>query len=370
LIACREHHHGMPQVPPLAILTSPVALTLDGGATTGAPKRVQLLPAGFFAAKDGRPGSLEGSRISQWRLNEGDAAQLIQAMGRNEMLIDYEHQTLHAQSNGHPAPAAGWFSEIAFVPDAREPDGDQAGLWASDVRWTPKARAHIEAGEYRYISPVFLFEPDTGAVLRLLHVALTNNPALDGMTPVTAAALTALSARFPLSTTQEQPMNKLLAAMGLAADATEATALTALATLQGRADLSGSKDAEIAALKANQFDPAKHIPMTEHKKVTDQLAALTANADKAEHEGLMAVALADARILPVNETYWRAQPLAALKEFLKDAKPVAALAGTQTGGKPPPSDNKTTAALTADEQAMAKAFGQTPEQFAQAKKSA
>lgn len=356
----------MVQTRPLAVHSFLVALRSDAQGALVAPARVQLLPAGLFAAKDGRPGSMEGVTAQAWRLTATDAAAVIAALGQNELVIDYEHQTLNTSSNGQPAPAAGWFRGLEFV--------EGQGLFTTDARWTARAAQHIGAEEYRYISAVFTFDPETGAVEQLLHIALTNNPALDGLQPVTAAALTALSARLPFSTTpQEKPMKKLLAALGLAHDVSEDSALTALTTLQGRADLAGSqvsaKDAEIAALKANQFDPAKHIPMVEHKKVADQLAALTAGAEKTEHEGLMTAALADARILPVNEAYWRAQPLAALKEFLKDAKPLAALAGTQTGGKPP-ADDKKTAALTAEEQAVARAFGQSAEQFAKAKQSA
>ena len=50
---------------------------------------------------------------------------------------------------------------------------------------TDAARAFIQADEYRYISPVFSFDPETGAVLELKSAALTNYPALDGMDAVT-----------------------------------------------------------------------------------------------------------------------------------------------------------------------------------------
>ena len=59
------------------------------------------------------------------------------------------------------------------------------GLFAG-VDWTDKARAHIRAGEYRYISPVFAFDRQSGAVLRLICAALTNHPALDGMDAASA----------------------------------------------------------------------------------------------------------------------------------------------------------------------------------------
>ncbi len=125
---------------------------------------------------------------------------------------------------------------------------------------------------------------------------------------------------------------KVLVALGLPLDTGDDTALAQLSTLVQKAR---DQEQQIAALKASQFDPAKHIPLDEHQKLTTELAALKSTSDKAEHERLMTAALSDARILPPNEAYWRAQPLAALQAFLKEAKPLAALKGTQTGGNPP-----------------------------------
>jgi phage I-like protein len=81
-------------------------------------------------------------------------------------VIDYEHQTLNAATNGQPAPAAAWFSTLEWR------DGD--GLYATDVQWTERAAAMVAAGEYRFLSPVFCFD-NHGNVKALLHAALTNN---------------------------------------------------------------------------------------------------------------------------------------------------------------------------------------------------
>ena len=141
-----------------------------------------------------------------------------------------------------------------------------------------------------------------------------------------------------------------------------ATALTALAALRGQV---AAKDKQIEALTAGQFDPAKHIPLVEHQKVAEQLAQLTAQSDKAQHDQLMTAALADARILPANEAYWRGQPLAALQAFLKDAKPIAALGTLQTGGTPPVDTE--VAQLTAEESTVCKMLGITAEDFLKSK---
>jgi phage I-like protein len=109
-------------------------------------------------------------------------------------VVDYEHQTLLAAQNGHPAPAAGWFSKLEWR---------ESGLFAIDVEWTERATQMIEGGEYKYISPVFAYDKKTGKVLRLLHAALTNNPALDGMDAVAAS-------QYQLLNTEKLSMNELL----------------------------------------------------------------------------------------------------------------------------------------------------------------
>lgn len=342
----------------VAVLTS----IISDEAIAGGASRVHLLPCGYFESTDGRPGNVAGVTAQKWRLTMEDAWPLITALDnkKTSMLCDYEHQTLLAEKNGLPAPAAGWCKKLEWV--------DGQGLFATDVQWTDKAKAHLKAGEYKYISPVFLFDKETGAVTDLKHFALTNDPGLDCLQPLVAA----LSQRFSPTTDptrnlpKEPSMNRILAALGLQHTATEDTALTALSTLQGQATLAAGKDAEIMALKANQFDPTKHIPLVEHTKVAEQLAALKATADAAEHETLVKTALSDCRIMPANEAYWRGQPLAVLSAFLKDAKPLAALKGLQTNGKAPDGDPAKNT-LSAEELAVCKNTGLTPEQFIAAK---
>lgn len=362
-------------------------IELDGQAGVGvsAPTRLRVIPDGEFDAVDGRPGNIKGVKAKKWVMHAKAAQAVISRFlaRRLKLVIDYEHQTLKAADNGKPAPAAGWITALEYEPGK--------GLMAT-VEWTEDGRAFVEGREYLYLSPVFLFHPDTGEVQSLHSVALTNTPALNSLGEIAAmAALAALadqndfyraehspltgretslrsfSRRLPGSgrTTNEEPTmdkTKVLVALGLPLDTGDETALTALSALSQKA---GSLEAEVAALKANQFDPAKHIPLDEHKKVTTELAALKESQDKAAHDQLITAALSDARILPANEAYWRKQPLAALQEFLKDAKPLAALSSTQTGGKPPAGG--AAVALSAEEQAACAALGMTPEAFAKAK---
>ena len=331
-------------------------------ASGQAPTRIKLMPSGTFAAHDGRPSSLEDVTCSAWVLTDRVGAAMVQAAQQRQRkwVIDYEHATLLAKETAQPNPAAGWFTQLEYVP------GD--GLYAVDVHWTDRAAAMLAAGEYLYISPVFPFDRHTGMVAGLHSVALTNDPGLDmlpALTQLTASGGLLLDDSFPPTHLQEiSQMDKLaiLAALGLPASTPDDTALTALSALRGQM---AAKDEQITALKATQFDPAKHIPLEEHQKVAGQLAALTAESEKTQHEALMTAALGDARILPANEAYWRGQPLAALQAFLKDAKPLAALGAMQTAGQAPA--GSASAALTAEERYACKQLGLSADDYIKSK---
>jgi phage I-like protein len=131
---------------------------------------VRLLPAGKFRSAEG---SGRPHDAPAWRMDAETAAILISqdAARANRRVVDYEHQTLSAASNGQPAPAAGWIEALEWRDD---------GLYAG-IAWTPKAAAMIDDGEYRYLSPVFSYDA-TGRVLDILHAGITNHPGLDGLT--------------------------------------------------------------------------------------------------------------------------------------------------------------------------------------------
>ncbi|MXR36690.1 phage protease [Craterilacuibacter sinensis] len=142
-----------------------------------APARVfRLIPAGQFRAVDGRPQGLPC-----WTMDSEAARQIIATVSAlaGDVVIDYEHQTLKASTNGTLAPAAGWFKELEW----REGDG----LYVMDARWTENAAAMLTAREYRYISPVFSYGQASGRVISIHSAAITNTPALDGLTDLAAA---------------------------------------------------------------------------------------------------------------------------------------------------------------------------------------
>ncbi len=98
-------------MPCLRPLSPPCLVSL----TPGRRLEIRLLPVGRFAATDGS-GWPEG--IAGWMLDEAAAVSLMAqaSLRASDFVIDFEHQTLHKEANGQPAPAAGWFKALQFRP--------------------------------------------------------------------------------------------------------------------------------------------------------------------------------------------------------------------------------------------------------------
>lgn len=336
--------------------TSSIAARVLTDAGGPAPGRIQLFPMGEFSARDGRPGTLKGVNVKAWTITPIIAAAVIARWQAREtpLVVDYEHQTINAAENGKPAPAAGWIESLEAGTD---------GLYAT-VKWTDAARAFIQADEYRYISPVFSFDPETGAVLELKSAALTNYPALDGMDAVTARA------------EDDPPMKKetleaLRLFFGLAADADEDAALAALKA-QGQ-----PLAAMLTAAKETAPDPAQYVPAAMLAAAQEKNAALAAKVKELEGNGALAAltaeidaALADGRLPKSCEAWAKAtaktHPDAVKSYIASSVPPIAALTSTQTGGTPP-AGTPHVAALTDEERYAAKVAGISEEDFIAAK---
>lgn len=366
---------------PLAALSAPrpehplavCALTV----TTGDDK-TRLIPAGTF---DAPRGSMRGG--GPWHLEEARARRIIQlAANRNtDIVVDYEHQTLLSEKNGQPAPAAGW-----IAPATLEWRAD--GLYGR-IQWTAAAKTAVAPGpdgeppEYRYLSPVFPYEADTGAVLDLLHLSLTNNPAISDGDAVLAAAR-----RASTHSQQDEDLpvkrEQLIKTLGLAADATDQQIDEGLAALKAKAteadevrrSLELKDDAKatdaVAALKQEigknaEPDMTKYVPKAVYDEAQQQVAALKQGGDTAELDRLIDEGLKDGRIPGKATADWlKPQGLAACKAYLDGAPSIAALKSSQTQGKAPAADQAQAGELSEAELAVCKSMGLTAEQYRQA----
>lgn len=320
---------------------------------------IQLMPSGAFKARDGRP-----KEVPAWHIDAAIAARVIAmvASRATDVVIDYEHQTLNSAENGLPAPAAGWFHALEWRGGA--------GLFATDVRWTERARAMIEAGEYRYLSPVFSYDPKSGEVLDLHHVGLTNYPALDGMASLPALAAArfdlAASGAAPAEETPRVDKEQLIALLGLPGDATEQDIQTTLAALKADAGKTQELQQQLAAAKTeHKPDPAKYVPVAVVEELKGDIAALKASQTTREVEDLVQAGLSDGRLLPVQEAWARElgqANLTALKGYLEKTPAIAALKGQQTAGKQPAAPGKVEE-LDAEALAVCKAMGVSPDHY-------
>lgn len=298
-----------------------------------APVDIRLIPAGEFRAVDGRP-----TECAAWVCLDADGQRLVAdaAARKSAFVIDYEHATLHAKKTGNKAPAAGWYKQLEWRP------GD--GLWAIGVDWTAAAAQEIVDTTYRFISPVFSYDPKTGRVQKLFHASLTNDPGLDGLTDLAAlAADLFLTQHNPQEGSMPEILKKLLARLGLQETATEAEALAAVDALE----------ANVAALtaKVDAPDPAKFVPIAtmtalqaEHATLQGSLATLQAEVAGDKLDKLVADGKAAGKITPATEAWARnlgKKDVAELSAWLDVAPVVVKPGATQTGGKGAKSDAET-----------------------------
>ncbi|MGY3807862.1 phage protease [Aeromonas veronii] len=369
---------------------------LDAQLTPQSDGWYQLLPVGPFKARDGRPFDVASGH---WQLDGQIAAALIaraKALGQ-DILIDYDHQTLKTDQNGQPAPAAGWYNsdEIAWR--------EGQGLFIKP-RWTERAAALVAAKEYRFLSAVFPYDAQ-GRPLELRMTAITNDPGVVGMQAL--AALSALPASSLMSTQpgqlatsshvaqQEKSMNEhliaLLGKLGIqpGADgqftAEQGTAaLAALDTLQAIAkkapELEAALTAErtsLAALKATvstgqggQIDLAKYVPVETYNALVTEVATLSAKVETTDAARLLKEARTQGKVVAAEEEYLTAyaaqKGVAALKALLEPRPAIAALAASQTTQVTLP-EKKGEAVLSADDKYAADQLGISYEAFAKAK---
>ncbi len=193
------------------------------------------MPASVLVAPWGEVRSASGDFV----VDEESARLVIASFEEHgtDLPIDYEHQTLggaYAAPDGK-APAAGWIRRLEARPGV--------GLIAH-IEWTAPAAELLRTRQYRYLSPVALVRREDRRMVSLHSCALTNKPAIVGMSPITghppeeADALTALRNRLALPAEAASQDVLVAASQRLAALDEEATSRRA-ADLVGKAICAG-----------------------------------------------------------------------------------------------------------------------------------
>lgn len=329
------------------------------------PEWVHLMTPGHMLARDGR----------EFRLQDPGGVVRNSTERSAVLVIDYEHQTDHAEANGQPAPAAGWIKDLTVRVD---------GIWGR-VDWTPKAAEMIRNREYRFLSPTFTHSKDKSHTVGvILRAALTNNPALE---------LTALA------TTQDgdPDMEFLIAlakALGLGDNATESEILTALAKFMERtaaleaiatasrtalkladdadekaiATAIGALTDSVATATANgEPDPAKYVPIEQVTALTNRVAELETGISTDKAADAVEKAMTSGKVPPAMKEWATSYANKDLDGFIAycESQPVIFKEGSDVPKTLPFTDGE----LTADEKAICKATGVSEEAFLATRKA-
>ncbi|NLT24760.1 MAG: hypothetical protein GXX82_17080 [Syntrophorhabdus sp.] len=283
------------------------------------PTEIQVIPFGYHKTPKG-----------PFELNHEGAAAIIEAFEaqKNDMVIDYEHQTF--ADPPVEAPAAGWIKQLI--------NRGEDGVWAA-LEWTEKAKQYIANKEYKYVSPVFLKRISDDRVVRLINVALTNQPNIDGMAP--------LINKFGFEgskNTKEATMKDLLKLLGLTEDAKEEAAIAAVNKLM--TDLQANKatvaviankgvlDALGLAATATESEIVGTIEAMKqsHTKIDDvmkELNALKTSLTQKGADDAVEMAMKEGKITPAQKDWaldYAKRDLEGFKVFVSKA-PVVVIEG-------------------------------------------
>ena len=315
------------------------------------PEWVDLLPLGAVEARDGRKWTADAAVLEASR----------RRAGTTDLAIDYEHQAYKAPGE---APAAAWIKELRV---------DGATIQGR-VEWTENAAARLRAKEYRYLSPVFLFDERTRAVTYLVGAGLTNNPALD--LPALATAQPTDDEKPPMN---EEQLKALREALGLAADADVPAILAAVAvaaaatgSLAQVAEKVGlAKDATGEAILAAAHkapEGGEFVPRAEFDRVAGQLATLQTESTEGKAKAAVDAAVEAGKVSPATREWALAYATSDPEGFGKfvAAAPAIVTPGAAAPGGAPGGDPD--AALTSDELAVCRAMGIKPEDFKASRK--
>ncbi|MBI4822656.1 MAG: phage protease [Nitrospirae bacterium] len=255
---------------------------------TGIPSEIQVLPLGSHKTDKG-----------DFILDKESAGAIIEDFNshQNDMVIDYEHQTL----SGKEAPAAGWIKGLV--------NKGKDGVWAI-VEWTERAREYLKNREYRYLSPVFLKRLSDNKIVRLINAGLTNQPAIDGMVPIVnkdseQVGITEIR--------KEVSMEKLLEVLGLNPDTTEDSAISVVQTLKSQIkEISDFKSKIQSALGLNADATLSEVTgtvmaMKQSQRYADDLvkrvSELETQLRKRDADELVTQAMKEGKVTPAQKDW-------------------------------------------------------------------
>lgn len=308
-----------------------------------APEWVELIPA---ADADGMVRGRDGRRWKWDAQAQNDVQDAFKQRGI-DMVVDWHHATQLRADKGEEAPAASW------VPAMEIRDG---ALWGRS-QWTPRAETQVVNKEYRFLSPVFDYDPETLRIKRMVSAALTNTPNLH---------LQALNHEEPTMRTANLTA-AIIGVLCLQADATDDAVAQAINSLKKEKD-------DAVALNSERVPSLdRYVPRADYNTLEQRAInaenALKDHNKKAHGDAVDAAikgALEAGKITPATEEYHRAacsdaEGLARFQKFVGAAPAVGD--ESNLGQRKPENDT----ALNAEELHVCEVSGIDPKAFAERK---
>ena len=340
------------------LLTS-LCLSLSGDDNS-VPEWVEVIPKGQqVIGLDGR------SWINDKPQDVIAAFQELKNAGR-DLVFDFEHATELKAPNGDKAPASGWGVDMQ--------QRNNGSIWVK-VDWTPEGQEAISKREYRYLSPVIIYEKSSNRIVGIKSVALTNNANL---------LVTALNQQLIGNTMNDDLLERLRYMLNLPTLATIdeiiaefdklkiviQTDATASNSRTGLGELITAKNAEITLLKTSASNPPldKFVPRADYDTAMNQLGTIKTELENIKKTQLQAeidvainAALQAGKITPATKDYHVAmcQQDGGLDRFKKFVESAPVIAGdSNMAGKP---KDETQIALNAEQAKIAEIFGNSVE---------
>ena len=345
------------------VLKSSHATALPAPTSGTVPDWVQVFPSGTFSGRDGRgPYTCDPDAV---------VARTREHNGAVDIPVDYDHQLEHATQNGQPAIAAGWITDLAARDD---------GVWGR-VEWTEKGKAHVAGKEYRYVSPVYYYQRDTGEILAIESVALTNVPNLTGLkalasreaglnTPTGAILMPFLKTLASvLGVTDAEPTEAAVEAAARRAVSEAGTLKAAMSVMAEAAKADDrtpdgiAKAVQSVAARAEHPDVNRFVPVETFTAVNTELARMKA----AQSVALVEQGKADGKISPGLEGWAKGAAASdpdAFRKFLAAAPDLRPGKTAQAATATPPSGAKSGLDDTA--KALCRAMGIPEEDYQKA----
>lgn len=306
---------GMTGIATLDVYSAEPAARAEGKG----PVWIKVAPRGRFTARDGRSFEVDPDVLVARFKQDGI-----------DIPVDQDHSTVKKAMFGDAAPAVGWISELQARDD---------GLYGK-VDWLDEGLRILTARTHRYISPS-LKTDDNGKAEWLHSAALVAAP---------AASMPAIASADTTHKPETNMLKAIALALGLTEDASEASCLSALSTLQKR------------------IDPAVH------KEALDTLAAKTteldtirAEARKKEIDGVLGAALTAKKITPAQRDHY--ETLCATPEGFEtvkkliEASPAVLNASGLDNRATPEGDVKT---LSAEDRVTMRQLGLSEQEYCEA----